>query len=165
MKGRIRNVFGRVKKTLQRLTTGSKEFLTGEFDKIRKFSKYLAREIIALFVMAIVAGIALSSLIKSFVFDLLMPFVGLVSPGGNWRNLHIRVGETRFNMGNFLANLIFFLLVALLVFLILKLMPKKPDLTLRRLAKVCPSCGELLPRGATECDNCGATFLDLPEGE
>lgn len=163
MKGRIRNVFGRAKESIQRLTKGSREFLSGEFDKVKKFSKSLAREIIALFVMAIVAGIALSSLLKSFVFDILMPFVGLVSPKGNWRNLCVRIGATELKIGNFLANFIFFLLVALIILLILRLMPRKPDITFPELVRTCPSCGQPLPPGATECSNCGATFPGLAE--
>jgi len=165
MKGRIRSIFRGLKETLQRLTTGSREFLSGELDKVKQFSKSLAREIGALFVLAIVAGIALSSLLKSFVFDILMPFVGLISPQGDWRNLRVKVGETRFNIGSFLANLIFFLLVALTVFLVLKLMPRKPEITLPQLMKVCPSCGEPLSPGALECEKCGAGLLDLSKEE
>jgi len=165
MKGKIRSVFGRVREGIQRLTTGSREFLSGELGKVKEFSKLLAREIVALFVMAIVAGIALSSLLKSFVFDILMPFIGLVSPGGDWRNLRVRVGETQFNIGSFLANLIFFLLVALIVLVIVKLMPRRPDFSLPQLVKDCPTCGEPLLPGAGECEKCGAKLLDRPEGE
>jgi len=163
MKGKIRNVLSLAGRTLRRITRSSKEFLGGELDKLKKFSKVLAREVVALFIMAIVAGIALSSLIKSFVFDILMPFVGLVSPRGDWRNLQIRVGETRFNIGNFLAHLLFFLVVVFVALLLVRLMPKRPALTLRGFLKNCPSCGEIIPHDATTCDNCGATFLDLPE--
>ncbi len=165
MKGKIRNAFGRAKESIQRLTKGSREFLSGELDKVKKFSKVLAREIIALFVMAIVAGIALSSLLKSFVFDLVMPFVGLVSPEGNWRKLCVRIGASELKIGNFLANFIFFLLVALIILLILRLMPRKPDLTFPELVRTCPTCGELLPPGATECSNCGESLPRLSKEE
>ncbi len=163
MAGRIRSALGRIKKTLERIFLGSREFLSGELDKVKKFSKLLARGVVALFVMAIVAGIALSSLIKSFAFDLLMPLIGLISPRGDWRNLQIRVGQTRFSIGNFLAHLVFFLLVAAIVLLVVRLMPKRPGFGLREVLKNCPSCGEILPRDAKECSSCGATFLDLPE--
>ena len=165
MKGKIRNLFGHAKETIQRLTKGSREFLIGELSKVKKFSKALVREIVALFVLAIAAGIALSSLLKSFVFDLLMPFIGLVSPGGNWRNLRVRVGETHFNIGNFLGNLLFFLLVVLTVFLVLRLMPKGPDLSLPHVVRSCPTCGEPLSPDAIECEKCGATFLEPPKEE
>ncbi len=165
MKGKIRSAISQVGNVVRRITRSSKEFLGGELDKLKKFSRVLAREVVAFFVMAIVAGIALSSLIKSFVFDLLMPFVGLVSPGGDWRNLQIRVGETRFYIGNFLAHLIFFVVVVFAALLLVRLMPKRPSLTLRGFLKNCPSCGEIIPRDATTCDNCGATFLDLPKSE
>jgi large conductance mechanosensitive channel len=165
MKGRIRNALGRAKQTIGQLTRGSRKFLTAELDKVKKFSRVLAREIVALFVMAIVAGIALSSLIKSFVFDLVMPVIGLVSPGGQWQNLDVTIGRTRFNIGNFLAHLIYFLLVVFIVFIILKLMPRKQDFALRQIVKNCPSCGELLPSDAAECPSCGTRFLALGGSE
>ncbi len=165
VKGRIRGALSSVKKVLQRLAWGSKQFLTSELDKVKQFSRHLAREIVALFVMAIVAGIALAALLKSFAFDILMPLAGLVSPGGDWRNLQIRVGESRFNIGSFLAHLVFFIVVLLIVLLLLRLMPKRPELVLPRLVKNCPSCGEILPQNATECDACGTTFFDIPGDE
>jgi large conductance mechanosensitive channel len=165
MKGRMRGALGRLKNTVERIARGSKEFIASELEKVKKFSKYLALEIVALFVMAIVAGIALAALLKSFVFDLLMPVIGLVSPGGDWRNLQIRAGDTRFHVGNFLANLLFFLVVVLVVFLIVKLAPRKPDVSLPEIVSHCPSCGELLLPGATECEACGTRLLDFHEGE
>jgi large conductance mechanosensitive channel len=165
MNGKIRTALGRAGHTVRRLATGSRQFISAELDKFKKFSKHLTREIVALFVMAIVAGIALSSLIKSFVFDLFMPLIGLISPHGDWRNLGFTIGRTRFNLGNFLANLTYFIFVLLIVFLILKLMPSRPELSLRHLLKNCPSCGELLPPDAQECPRCGTRFLELREGQ
>jgi large conductance mechanosensitive channel len=165
MKVPFRGAFGHIKSALQRITKGSKAFIAGEISKIKAFSKVLAREIVALFVMAIVAGIAFSSLIKSFVFDLLMPFVGLLSPRGDWRNLQIRVGETRFNIGNFLANFLVFVFVALIVLFLLKLLPKKPDLHLAGLARTCPSCGRLLFGETAACEHCGEVLSDSADSE
>ena len=155
MKGRIRNLFERIRELVQRVTEGSREYLSGEFHKVKKFSLWIAGEIAALFVLAIVGGIALASLLQSLAFDLLMPFVGLVSPGGYWRNLRIRVGQTHFNIGNFLGNLVFFLLVLCLLLLILRLMPRRPDITLPQIIVNCPECGEPLLPGAIECGKCG----------
>ncbi len=162
-KGRIRAVLGRLKKTVQRVTKGSKEFIASELQKVGRFSKFIAIEAAALFVMAIVAGIAFAELLRSFVFDLLMPVIGLVSPQGDWHNLQLRIGQTRFHIGSFLAHLLFFVVVVLVVLLIVKLTPKKPDMALHDFVKRCPSCGGLLLPGATECEMCGARLLDFPE--
>jgi large-conductance mechanosensitive channel len=164
-KGRIRSVLGGLKRTLQRVTKGSKEFIASELQKIGRFSKFIAIEAAALFVMAIVAAIALAELLRSFAFDLLMPLVGLMSPRGDWRNLQLRIGQTRFYVGSFLAHLLFFIVVVLVVLLIVKLTPKKPQMALRDLVKRCPSCGGLLLPGATECEMCGARLFDFPENK
>ncbi len=164
-KGRIRAVVGGLKNTLQKVAKGSKEFVTSELQKVGRFSKFIAIEAAVLFVMAIVAAIALAQLLRSFVFDLLMPLIGLVSPGGDWQGLQFRIGQTRFYVGNFLAHLLFFVVVVLVVLLIVKLTPKKPEMALRDLVKRCPSCGGLLLPGATECETCGARLLDFPEDE
>lgn len=163
MKGRIRNLFGRLLELIQRVTEGSREYLSGELHKVKKFSLWIAGEIAALFVLAIVGGIALASLLQSFAFDLLMPFLGLVSPGGHWRNLRIRVGETYFNIGNFLGNLVFFLLVLCVLLLILKLMPRRPDIKLPQLIGNCPECGEPLLPGASECGKCRKALPESSE--
>lgn len=162
-KGIIRGALGGLKRTLQRVTKGSKEFITSELQKVGRFSKFIAIEAAALFVMAIVSGIALAELLKSFVFDLLMAVIGLVSPRGDWHNLQLRIGQTRFYFGSFLAHLLFFVVVVLVVFFIVKLTPKKPDMALRNFVKRCPSCGGLLLPGATECEMCGTRLLDFPE--
>jgi large-conductance mechanosensitive channel len=164
-KGRIRTVLGGLRKTAQKVAKGSKEFVTSELQKVGRFSKYIAIEAAALFIMAIVAGIALAQLLKSFVFDLLMPVIGLISPRGDWQNLQFRIGQTQFRAGNFLAHLLFFVVVVLVAVLIIKLSPKKPKMALQDLIRHCPTCGGLLLPGATECETCGTRLLDFPEDE
>ena len=164
-KGRIRTVVGGLRKTLQKVAKGSKEFVTSELQKVGRFSKFIAIEAAALFVMAIVAAIALAELLKSLVFDLLMPVIGLVSPQGDWQNLQFRIGQTQFRVGNFLAHLLFLVVVVLVAVLIVKLTPKKPKMALQDLIRHCPSCGGLLLPGATECETCGTRLLDFPENE
>lgn len=164
-KGRIRTVVSGLRKTLQKVAKGSKEFVTSELQKVGRFSKFIAIEAAALFVMAIVAAIALAELLKSFVFDLLMPVIGLISPRGDWQNLQFRIGQSQFRVGNFLAQLLFFVVVVSVAVLIVKLTPKKPKMALQNLIRHCPTCGGLLLPGATECETCGTRLLDFPEDE
>lgn len=164
-KGKIRAALGGLKKTVQQVAKGSKEFVTSELQKVGRFSKFIAIEAAALFVIAIVAAIALAELLKSFVFDLLMPVIGLISPHGDWQNLQFRIGQTQFRVGIFLAHLLFLVVVVLVAVLIVKLTPKKPKMALENLIRNCPTCGGLLLPGATECETCGTKTLDLPDGE
>lgn len=70
--------------------------------------------------IAVIIGGKLNAVVDALVKELLMPIVGLMLPGGDWRELSINVGATRFGIGPVLAALIDFLIVAFVVFLIFK---------------------------------------------
>ena len=70
--------------------------------------------------IAVIIGGKLNALVDAVVKNLLMPFIGLMIPGGDWRELAITVGETKFGVGPILASLVDFLIVAFVVFFISK---------------------------------------------
>lgn len=70
--------------------------------------------------IAVIIGGKLNALVDAVVKNLLMPFVGLLIPGGDWRELAITVGETKFGVGPILAAMVDFLIVAFVVFVISK---------------------------------------------
>mgnify|MGYP000924579825 CR=1 FL=1 len=70
--------------------------------------------------IAVIIGGKLNALVDAVVKNLLMPFVGLLIPGGDWRELAISVGETKFGVGPILAAIVDFLIVAFVVFFISK---------------------------------------------
>ncbi len=70
--------------------------------------------------IAVIIGGKLNALVDAVVKNLLMPFVGLLIPGGDWRELAITVGETKFGIGPILAASVDFLIVAFVVFMISK---------------------------------------------
>lgn len=70
--------------------------------------------------IAVIIGGKLNALVDSVVKELLMPIVGLLIPGGDWRQLSFTVGATKFGIGPVLASLVDFLIVAFVVFVIAK---------------------------------------------
>jgi len=75
--------------------------------------------------VAFIIGLYLGLLIQSLVSDLLMPAIGLAIPGlDNLSTLAIPVLNQSFKVGNFLVALITFLIVAFVVFLIVKVSKK-----------------------------------------
>ena len=75
--------------------------------------------------VAFIIGLYLGLLIQSLVTDLLMPAIGLAIPGlDNLSTLAIPVLNQSFKVGNFLVALITFLIVAFVVFLIVKVSKK-----------------------------------------
>ena len=75
--------------------------------------------------VAFIIGLYLGTLIQSLVSDLLMPAIGLAIPGlDNLSTLAIPVLNQSFKVGSFLVALITFLIVAFVVFLIVRVSKK-----------------------------------------
>jgi len=67
--------------------------------------------------VAFIIGLYLGALVKALVDDLIMPIVQLAMPGVQWEL--IELGP--FRVGHFIGALITFLIVAFVIFIIVKL--------------------------------------------
>jgi large conductance mechanosensitive channel len=74
--------------------------------------------------VAFIMGVYLGLLVQSLAKDLLLPAIGLVLPVSDLASLQYAVGEQIFGIGNFLVALITFIIVALVIFLLVKLTAK-----------------------------------------
>ncbi|MEK6954475.1 MAG: large conductance mechanosensitive channel protein MscL [Candidatus Micrarchaeota archaeon] len=105
---------------------------TGEFKEFLK--KY---QVLGLAV-AFIIGAAAGKLVTALVADFIMPLVSIVTPGGDWRTWEIVLAKAAdgtvtnsFKYGDFLGVLIDFLVVAFVVFMIVKMIMKE-DATSKR---------------------------------
>ncbi|MCW8802264.1 MAG: MscL family protein [Candidatus Bathyarchaeota archaeon] len=72
--------------------------------------------------VAFILGLYLGQLVQSMVTDLIMPIIGLALPGmDNLSTLTIPVNNQVFGIGNFLVATITFIIVALVIFLLVKI--------------------------------------------
>ncbi|MGB9914022.1 MAG: MscL family protein [Candidatus Bathyarchaeales archaeon] len=75
--------------------------------------------------VAFIMGLYLGALVQSLVKDLLLPAIGLAIPGlEDLANYTILVGAQTFGVGSFLTALITFIIVALVIFVIVKVTKK-----------------------------------------
>jgi len=74
--------------------------------------------------IAFIIGGAAGALISALVNDLLMPVIGVLIPGGEWRTTVFLVGPIKFLLGDFAGALINFIIIALVVFLLSKQLSK-----------------------------------------
>jgi large conductance mechanosensitive channel len=75
--------------------------------------------------VAFILGLYLGQLVQSMVTDLIMPVIGLALPGiDNLSTLKIAVGNQEFGVGGFLVALITFIIVAFVIFLLVKITKK-----------------------------------------
>ncbi len=73
--------------------------------------------------VAVIIGGAFGKIITSFVEDVVMPLVNPLIPGGDWRLLTIGPGV---KIGNFLGAIVDFLIVALVLFLLIRFILTRP---------------------------------------
>jgi len=88
----------------------------------KEFIDFLSKYQVMAIAVAFIIGLYLGSLVKALVSDLLLPAIGLVVPGlSNLSTITYAVGKQTFSVGDFLSYLITFIIVAFVVFLIVKI--------------------------------------------
>ena len=91
---------------------------------LEEFKKFISKGNVIDLAVGVIIGGAFTSIVTSLVDDMIMPIVGTVLAGINFNNFGIEIpwGNHPFiNIGNFLQAVIVFLLTALCVFGIVKL--------------------------------------------
>ena len=87
-------------------------------------------KIIAL-AIAFVIGVAATALIKSLVDNVIMPIVTPFIPGGAWKTATFALGPVVIGWGPFLGELINFVIIAFVVFMIAKIVMKEAKVSKR----------------------------------
>ncbi len=75
--------------------------------------------------IAFVMGAAVTKLVSALVADLIMPIIGALIPGGDWRKATLDIGNIKFMVGDFVGALIDFIIIAIVIFLIVKAIVKE----------------------------------------
>lgn len=72
--------------------------------------------------VAFIIGLYLGALVQALVSDIIMPVIGLALPGlADLASLQVEVGQQLFSVGHFMVALLTLIIVALVIFLIVKL--------------------------------------------
>jgi large conductance mechanosensitive channel len=87
-----------------------------------EFKDFLSKYKVLGLAVAFVLGLYLGGVVQALVKDFIMPLIGLVIPGSdNLATLGVNVLNQTFLIGDFLIALITFIIVAFVVFLIVKI--------------------------------------------
>ena len=87
---------------------------------LKEFMDFLNEFKVMGLAIAFVMGVASTALIKSLVTNIIMPILTPFIPGGAWNTATFTLGPIVIGWGAFLGELINFVIVALVVFLIAK---------------------------------------------
>lgn len=136
---------------------------------LKEFKAFIMRGNVVDLAIGIVIGVAFGAIVTSFVNDILMPPIGLLLGHVDFTNLFVnltpdkyngtvlaeakKAGAATLNYGLFINNVLNFLIIAFVVFLLVKQVNrfKKPaEVT----TKPCPFCLKDIPLKATRCAFC-----------
>ncbi len=130
---------------------------------LKDFRKFLLQTNALALAVGVIIGAAVGKVVSSLVSDILMPVIGIAMPGGAWRDLKIVLSlkpdgsvANAITYGAFLGNVIDFVIVAFVVFMITKALLKPEPAPAAAPTKVCPFCREAIPRDATKCRACAS---------
>jgi large conductance mechanosensitive channel len=85
-----------------------------------EFKEFLYEYKVIPLAIAFIMGIAGTALVKSFVDNIVMPIITPFVPGGAWQTATVAIGPIVLSWGAFLGEVINFIIIAFVVFLIAK---------------------------------------------
>jgi len=123
---------------------------------LKEFKEFAIRGNVVDLAVAVIIGGAFGKLVSSLVDNIIMPLIGLLIGGIDFKSLAITVGNAKVEYGLFLQNVVDFIIIAFVIFLIVRAInsTKKPAPAAAPTTKECPHCFTTIPLKATRCPNC-----------
>lgn len=141
---------------------------------LKEFKEFISKGSVMDLAIGVIIGGAFSKIVSSLVDDIIMPLVGLLLGGADISNYFVTLdggkyatlaeaqeaGAATLNYGVFLNRIIDFLIIAFVLFLIIKsinkarALTKKPEAEAAPTTKECPYCKSTIDINATRCPNC-----------
>jgi large conductance mechanosensitive channel len=138
---------------------------------LKEFKEFAMRGNVLDLAIAVIIGVAFGAIVNSLVNDIIMPPIGLLMGGMDFKDLFITLNNQSYSSleaaktagapviayGNFLNTVVNFLIVAFAIFLLVKQVnrfktpvaaPEAPS------TKECPQCAMSIPAKAMRCPQC-----------
>ena len=92
-----------------------------------EFKEFIAKGNVMDMAVGVIVGAAFKAIVDSLVADILMPLIGIFAGAESFTALSVTVGGAVITYGNFIAAIINFLIMAFVMFLIVKGMNKMSE--------------------------------------
>lgn len=130
---------------------------------VKEFKEFISRGNVMDMAVGVIIGGAFTAIVNSLVNDIIMPLLSLLTGGFDFAALCVKFGEgeeaASLNYGAFISAIINFILIALVIFLVIKAMNKvikKKEAA--PTTKDCPYCFEKISIKATKCPHCASVI-------
>ena len=126
---------------------------------MKEFKEFISRGNVMDMAVGIIIGGAFTAIVTSLVEDIITPIIGMIG-GFDFSGLVITVNNSPVAVGKFINAIINFLLIAIVLFSIIKAVNKaasigkKPEPEAAPTTKICPYCKSEIPIDATKCPHC-----------
>ena len=133
---------------------------------LEEFKAFAMRGNVIDMAVGVIIGSAFTAIVNSLVGDLFMPLLSLLTRGLDFTSMAIPLGQgedaAMLAYGSFIAAVINFILIALCVFLMVKLLNAAKDRRKKaeaeaeavKPARLCPYCRTEIAEDATRCPHC-----------
>ena len=139
---------------------------------MKEFKEFAARGNVMDMAVGVIIGGAFGKIVSSLVDNVIMPPIGMVMGGIDFANLFINLGNTpvetlaeakELNVpviayGQFLNTVIDFLIIAFVIFLMIRQMNRMFPKPAEAPKRACPFCKETIADDATRCPHCTAVL-------
>jgi large conductance mechanosensitive channel len=143
---------------------------------LSEFKAFIMRGNVLDLAIAVIIGGAFGKIVTSFVNDVIMPPIGLLLGNVDFSNLFVslsgaeyaslaeaqKAGAATLNYGIFINAIVNFLIIALVIFLVVRAANRLQSLQTKPAAapttRDCPHCLSTVPLKATRCAHCTSTL-------
>ena len=87
---------------------------------LKEFMSFVKRGNVLDLAVAVIMGGAFGAIVNSLVNDIIMPMVGIIIGGIDFSGLSVDIGEAALTYGNFIQAVVNFLIVASVIFLLVR---------------------------------------------
>jgi len=138
----------------------------------KEFKEFAMRGSVLDLAVGVIIGAAFGKIVSSLVEDIIMPPIGRLLGHVDFSSLFINLSDKSYetlaaakaagaptlNYGNFINTIINFLIVAFVIFLVVRSVNKwMPKPVAPVTTKDCPQCAMAIPLGAKKCGHCTST--------
>lgn len=141
----------------------------------KEFKEFISKGNVMDLAVGVIIGGAFKAIVDSLVNDIIMPIITMITGKVDLSGVSVQIGSATLSYGKFISAIINFLIIAIVIFLMIKSINKAQNMTSKIVKKsddseeetepeekTCPYCLSDIPYHATKCKYCGS---DLEESK
>lgn len=133
-----------------------------------EFKEFISKGNVLDLAVGVIIGGAFSSIVTSLTDNIINPLINCIGGSEIQGKIHL-IGDNYINYGAFISAIINFLIMAFIIFCIVKAVNKMMSFTKKAeepaapTTKICPFCKSEIDIEATKCPHCTADITNITE--